>query len=159
MPNLVESIQMCMWFDVNIISRRNLLSAAVSSILFFTAWWLVIGIAATSDKGTAPDFSYYICGILGTISLIMVNTVSNEMLNGNGYEGGICGSNGIKIWLFTGFVLGFASVIASVWLLIAEYKGDLHIQGIGIVLQNFFILLASLLYKFGRNDETSFGGF
>jgi hypothetical protein len=89
----------------------------------------------------------------------MVNTVSNEMLNGNGYEGGICGSNGIKIWLFTGFVLGFASVIASVWLLIAEYKGDLHIQGIGIVLQNFFILLASLLYKFGRNDETSFGGF
>lgn len=32
MSNLVESLQMCMWFDVNIISRRNLLAAAVSSI-------------------------------------------------------------------------------------------------------------------------------
>lgn len=82
------------------------------------------------------------------------------MLNGGGnYEGGICGSNGIKIWLFTGFVLGFASVIASVWLLISEFTDEKHIQGMGIVLQNFFILFASLIYKFGRNDETSFGGF
>lgn len=81
------------------------------------------------------------------------------MLNETGYEGGICGSNGIKIWLFTGFVLGFASVIASVWLLISEFTDKAHIQGIGIVLQNFFILFASLIYKFGRNDETSFGGF
>ncbi|CAG9805698.1 unnamed protein product [Chironomus riparius] len=159
MPNILESFQMCMWFDVNVISRRNLLSAVVSSILFFLAWWIVIGIASTSKDGTAPDFSYYICGILGTISFIMVNTVSNDMLNGTGYEGGICGSNGIKIWLFTGFVLGFASVIASVWLLISEFTDKSHIQGIGIVLQNFFILFASLIYKFGRNDETSFGGF
>jgi Uncharacterised protein family (UPF0220) len=46
---------------------------------FFGAWWIVIGIAATAEKESAPDFSYYICGILGTISLIMVNTVSNEV--------------------------------------------------------------------------------
>lgn len=81
------------------------------------------------------------------------------MLNGTGYEGGICGSNGIKIWLFTGFVLGFASVIASFWLLISEFADTSQIQGVGIVLQNFFILFASLIYKFGRNDESSFGGF
>lgn len=125
------------------------------------AWWIVIGIAATSEKDQAPDFAYYICGILGTLSLIMVNTVSNEMLNGAGYEGGVCGSSGIKIWLFTGFVLGFASVIASVWLMISEFSQNSTKtqQGVGIVLQNFFILFASLIYKFGRSDETSFGGF
>lgn len=33
MSNLIESLQMCMWFDVNIISRRNLMSAVASSIL------------------------------------------------------------------------------------------------------------------------------
>jgi len=159
MSNLLESLQMCMWFDVNIISRRNLMAAVMSSILFFSAWWIIIGIAATADKGETPSFSYYICGILGTLSLIMVNTVSNEMLNGTGYEGGMCSTHGVKIWLFAGFVLGFASVIASVWLLISEFTDQLKIQGVGIVLQNFFILFASLIYKFGRNDEGTFGGF
>lgn len=33
MPNLLESMSMCMWFDVNAISRRNLLSTVVSSVL------------------------------------------------------------------------------------------------------------------------------
>jgi len=90
----------------------------------------------------------------------MVNTVSNEMLNGAGaYDGGVCGSNGIKIWLFTGFVLGFAAMIASVWLMIGEFTGDQkRSQGIALLLQNVFILFASLIYKFGRNEE-SFGGF
>lgn len=121
---------------------------------------MVIGVAATAEKDASPDFSYYICGILGTLSFIMVNTVTNEMLNGTGYEGGICSSNGVKIWLFTGFVLGFASVIASVWLLIVDFTDKHHAQGIALVLQAFGILFASLLYKFGRNDEAgSFGGF
>lgn len=89
----------------------------------------------------------------------MVNTVSNEMLNGTGYEGGLCSSHGVKIWLFTGFVLGFASVIASVWLLVSEFAGKLDLQGAGIVLQSFFILMSSLIYKFGRSEDASFAGF
>lgn len=59
-----------------------------------------------------------------------------------------------------GFVLGFASVIASVWLMISEFTGELVHQGVGIVLQTFFILFASLIYKFGRNEDGgNFGGF
>lgn len=82
------------------------------------------------------------------------------MLAGTGYEGGICSTNGVKIWLFTGFVLGFASVIASVWLLVSDFNDKLHAQGIALVLQAFSILFASLIYKFGRNDDGgSFGGF
>lgn len=84
-----------------------------------------------------------------------------EVLLFSGYEGGVCSSNGTKIWLFTGFVLGFASVIASVWLLVVDFTtAAKHAQGIALVLQAFGILFASLLYKFGRNDEAgSFGGF
>lgn len=90
--------------------------------------------------------------------MYLLLAVSNEMLNGTGYEGGICSSHGVKIWLFTGFVLGFASVIASVWLLVSEFK-DLQSQGVGLVLQTFLILFSSLIYKFGRNEEGTFGGF
>lgn len=51
---------------------------------FFAGWWVVIGVAATAEKENAPEFSYYVCGILGTLSFIMVNTVTNEMMAGTG---------------------------------------------------------------------------
>lgn len=31
------------------------------------------------------------------------------------------GSRGSRIWLFIGFVMGFASVIASCWILFADF--------------------------------------
>lgn len=66
------------------------------------------------------------------------------------------GENGAKLWLFIGFVLGFASLIASVWILIADLKDELTTGGVQFLLQNIFILASSLLYKFGRRDNSSF---
>lgn len=51
MSNLVESLQMCMWFDVNIISRRNLLSAVLSSLL------VNISVSAITSLGWFIEFS------------------------------------------------------------------------------------------------------
>lgn len=119
------------------------------------AWWIIIDQSAT-NKGSL-DFSHYICGILATISFIMVNTVTNEMMNGTGYSDGACGPNGVKIWLFTGFVLGFAAMIAAVWLMVGEFGTENPQPGVALLLQNFMILFASLTYKFGRTEE-SFGG-
>lgn len=66
------------------------------------------------------------------------------------------GENGAKLWLFVGFVLGFASLIASVWIVIADLKDSMTTGGIQFLLQNIFILASSLLYKFGRRDNSSF---
>lgn len=45
-------------------------------------------------------------------------------MRGDVYEGGCMGSRGTRIWLFLGFVMGFASVIASVWLLFADFMEE-----------------------------------
>lgn len=89
-------------------------------------------------------------------------------MNGTGYSDGCMGTNGVKVWLFTGFVLGFSALIASVWLMISEFTQDLSPSdtpkeggswpGIVLLLQNALILVSSLLYKFGRTDEASFAG-
>lgn len=85
-------------------------------------------------------------------------------MNGTGYSDGCMGTNGVKVWLFTGFVLGFSALIASIWLMISEFTQETENKqeswpGIALLLQNVLILMSSLLYKFGRSDEASFAGF
>lgn len=42
-------------------------------------------------------------------------------VRGDAYTGGCMGSRGARIWVFVGFVLGFASVIAAVWIMIEQF--------------------------------------
>lgn len=53
-----------------------------------------------------------------------INVVSNNQLQGDSYSGGFLGPRGARLWLFVGFVLGFAAVIASCWILFSEYVGN-----------------------------------
>lgn len=136
------------------------------------------------------NFSFYICGILATISFIMVNAVSNEMVNtgtkaimmeqrliiriysrdsgnadfqlhgGSAFTGGILGGSGIKVFLFTGFVLGFTSIIAAIWIMVAEFavneaRTDKY-PGYALLIHNVFIFLSTLIYKFGRQSENDY---
>ena len=50
-----------------------------------------------------------------------INSVSNAQIRGDAYSGGCFGSRGARFWLFGGFVMGFGAVIASCWILFAEY--------------------------------------
>lgn len=42
-------------------------------------------------------------------------------VRGDAYEGGCMGPRGARVWLFLGFVMGFASVIAACWILFADF--------------------------------------
>lgn len=42
-------------------------------------------------------------------------------MRGDMYDGGCLGSRGSRVWLFVGFVMGFASVIAACWILFANF--------------------------------------
>jgi len=154
MSAFMERLSTCFYLDENVLSRRNAVVTIISSFLFTVGWWLVLDSSATDNQLT---FGHYVCGLLGTISFIMVNAVSNDVLQGGAaYDGGCLGESGAKIWLFLGFVIGFAAVIASVWVLIVDLKDKIAIGGIQFLLQNIFILAASLLYKFGRRDNSVF---
>lgn len=142
MSIIEESINNCFWFQNN---KKNAMYAILSGILFFTGWWLMIDAIMVYPE--AVNSTYLICGIIGTVSMVMVNIIPSTEL----YEGL---SNGVKIWLFIGFVLGFSSVIASCWIFFANYvgKSDSVWSGIALLLQNIFIFGSSLFYKFGREE-------
>lgn len=50
-----------------------------------------------------------------------VNSVTNAQIRGEAYNGGCLGARGARSWLFVGFVMGFAAVIAACWILFANF--------------------------------------
>ena len=46
--------------------RHSILPAMVG-LLFFTGWWIIIGVAAQYPNGSNIDNAYYTCGVFGTI--------------------------------------------------------------------------------------------
>uniref|UniRef100_A0A182N7T3 Transmembrane protein 50A n=1 Tax=Anopheles dirus TaxID=7168 RepID=A0A182N7T3_9DIPT len=147
------------WFEG--IPKRTILATLIASLLFFSGWWIIIDTASVYPSSF--NFSYYICGILATISFIMVNSVSNELLrNGPAYTGGVLDARGIKVFLFAGFVLGFTSIIAAIWIMIAEFavnesRTDKY-PGYALLMHNIFIFLSMLIYKFGPETESDYLG-
>ncbi|XP_072144245.1 uncharacterized protein [Dermacentor andersoni] len=58
---------------------------------------------------------------MSTLSLFMINAVSNGQIRGDSYTTGCIGQRGARVWLFLGFALGFGSLIASCWILFGDY--------------------------------------
>ncbi|XP_058804607.1 transmembrane protein 50B [Phymastichus coffea] len=153
MANCLENIQIptCIWFENG--EKRNVLASMLAGTLFFLGWWFIIDAHAKYPNYMAG--AYHVCGIFGTLSLLMVNSVTNAQIRGDAYNGGCLGPRGAKGWLFIGFMMGFAAVIAACWILFADFVATDGPQwpGVSLFLQNVFIFLGSLTYKFGRSEE------
>jgi len=131
--------------------KRNSIAAAIAGALFFTGWWIIIDVAAQGPSSEQFQGSYYVCGVFGTISLFMINSVSNGQLRGDSFTDGCAGPRSARLWLFTGLVIGFASLIAAGWILFAGHSNSWY--GVAVFLQNLFIFGSSLVYKFGRSED------
>lgn len=89
-----ENVNMppCVWFEGG--SRRNSYAAMLSGLLvstpndnmskhytivfqFFAGWWAIIDASSVHNGILA---GYHMCGVVGTISLIMINSVSNAQV-------------------------------------------------------------------------------
>merc|ERR1711874_436967 len=101
-------------------------------------------------------------GVLFFFGWWLVNAVSNGQLTGEAYTTGCLGANGVRIWFFFGFLLGFGSLIGASWILFGEYVTETEgktfnpkstYPGVAIFLQNACIFFASLIYKFGRSED------
>ncbi|XP_077264472.1 transmembrane protein 50A [Temnothorax americanus] len=154
MTSCFENMQVpsCVWFEGG--EKRNALVSMLAGTLFFVGWWFIIDAHAKYPNEMAN--AYHVCGVFGTISLFMVNSVTNAQIRGEAYNGGCLGARGARSWLFVGFVMGFAAVIAACWILFANFVAagaPHHWPGVGLFLQNVFIFLGSLTYKFGRSED------
>jgi len=152
--SIVDALSGCIWFNPEY--QRNTLSSMLAGLLFFTGWWFIID-AITVHPG-AIHAIHIILGILGTVSLIMVNSVTQAQISGDApFSGGCLEARGARIWIFVGFVLGFAAIIAAVWVMVANFneapKDASSWPAVSLLLQNVFIFLASLTFKFGRSEE------
>jgi len=152
--SILDSLTSCIWFNPEY--QRNTLSSMLAGILFFSGWWFMID--AISVYPNSIFASYIILGILGTVSLIMVNSVTQAQINGDvAFSGGCLEARGARIWIFVGFVLGFAAIIAAVWMMIVTFNEKTEGSKwppVSLLLQNVFIFLSSLVYKFGRSEES-----
>ncbi|KAJ8968319.1 hypothetical protein NQ317_007390 [Molorchus minor] len=151
MCDCFENISMppCVWFEGG--DKRNAYASMLSGFLFFAGWWIIIDAASVHKDVLA---GHHMCGVVGTLSLIMVNSISNAQMRGDAYEGGCMGPRGARIWLFLGFVLGFAAVIASCWILFAVFMHQAsHWSGVALFLQNALIFIGSIIFKFGRSED------
>jgi len=152
MPAILDNLNCNTFFEGE---RRNTVASVAAGSLFFIGWWIIFDVAAA--KYHDFDNAYYICGVLGTLALFMINVISNGQLRGDAFTEGCLGPRGSRIWLFIGFVLGFGALIASGWILFAGYifqKGvETKWPGVAVFLQNFCIFLSALVYKFGRSED------
>lgn len=158
MASCFENIQMpaCEWFEGG--DKRNAVASIVAGVMFFVGWWIIIDVASNYPSMKEFNHAYHVCGVIGTISLFMINAVSNAQVRGDAYSNGCFGPRGARAWLFIGFVLGFAAVIAACWILFADFVGSddkdkRSWPGVGLFLQNTFIFIGSLVYKFGRSED------
>lgn len=157
MAGCFENVQLppCVWFEGD--DKRNAVASIIAGLLFFAGWWFIIDVAAAYPDNAQFNKAYHVCGVFGTISLFMINSVSNALVRGDGYSGGCFGPRGARAWLFLGFVMGFGAVIASCWILFAEYvtnkSQERSYPGVGLFLQNAFIFIGSLVFKFGRVED------
>lgn len=142
------------WMDFS--EKRNAIASVAAGALVFTGWWIIIDVAAHYPSNDDFNHAFHVCGVMSTLSLFMINAVSNGQIRGDSYTTGCMGQRGARVWLFLGFVLGFGSLIASCWILFGDYviQGkDVQWPGIAIFLQNSFIFLGALIFKFGRTED------
>jgi len=140
----------------NFAEKRNLYAAVIAGSLFASGWWLIIDVAARFPDMETFHHAYHVCGVISTISMIMINMVSNGQIRGDSYTEGCLGQRGARAWFFLGLVLGFTSLIASCWILFQSYVMPAKEQqwpGVGLFMQNLFIFLSSVVYRFGRSEE------
>lgn len=67
------------------------------------------------------------------------------------------GQQGARAWLFIGFVLGFGSIIASIWILFAAYvvsdQTGVTYPGVGLFFQNALIFSGFVSFALSVNCE------
>ena len=156
----------------NNLQRRNYLIAFLAGTVAGIAWWIIIDILTRS---TPNDFdrAYLIPGIAISCMLLIIHFIPDAAFNDDGgFSSSIfdssstcCGSTKCaRISLFLVFLIIFTSVIASIWIFIADYATSERLNrrprrvqwfGAGNMVFTILLALAALVSRFGRKPTDS----
>ena len=104
LPDFINNID---WTE-----KRNKVASVLAGFLFFSGWWFALDASISHHADTRDVF--HLCGVFSTISMFMVNAVSNSLLRGESFTEGCLGSVGARVWFFIGFMMGFVSFIGKI---------------------------------------------
>lgn len=144
------------WECLQVGEKRNAIASVVAGAMFSIGWWIDIDAAAAYPNNEDFHKACHVCGVVGTIALFMINSVSNGQIRGESYTDGCFGQTGARVWLFAGFLLGFGALIAASWILFGIYvvpKHDHVWPGVATFLMNALIFFGGLVFKFGRTED------
>jgi len=152
MSSCIESFPQFDWDN-----KRNTYSSLLAGVLFFSAWWLIIDTAVVYSTDEKWTNIYFLLTAASTVSMFMVNSVSNSAVTGSAMDEGVLGVKGARLWLMLGFIGSFACIVAGIWIMFGNYvvrNGD-HSSwpGIALFIHSSLIFISSLVYKFGRTEE------
>ncbi|RHZ52161.1 hypothetical protein Glove_464g8 [Diversispora epigaea] len=129
--------------------------------LFAIGWWFFIdAVALSATKKDLPQdspvikFEDWLCGIFSTLGMIIVCSISKS---------GVFHSTRERTFLFIGFALMAGGLAGSATILIIKYivpEAETYIYfGVAVVVQNFFIMLSSVLLWIAQSTENDNNGF
>ncbi|XP_062518639.1 transmembrane protein 50B-like isoform X2 [Corticium candelabrum] len=105
--------------DVEWSEHRNRFASIFSGIFFFVGWWIII------DAAVYPGWSlpgrFHAVGVVSTLAFFLINAISTGQLSGDNYTDGFIGQRGARVWMFIGFLMAFAGLIAAAWILFGVY--------------------------------------
>ena len=114
MSRILEALPFEFLHNIDFSEKRNKIASIISGFFFFSGWWFALDASATYHQDTRDVF--HLCGVFATISMFMVNAVSNSLLRGESFTDGCLGPVGARIWFFFGFMMGFGSLIGKYFL-------------------------------------------
>eukprot|EP01122_Echinamoeba_exundans_P000084 TRINITY_DN10068_c0_g1_i1.p1 TRINITY_DN10068_c0_g1~~TRINITY_DN10068_c0_g1_i1.p1 ORF type:complete len:157 (-),score=22.04 TRINITY_DN10068_c0_g1_i1:85-555(-) len=138
---------------------RETILSYLSGCFFAAAWWIwidAVAVASTTFDPIMPNFGHWVPGIISSVGLLMVNSVSWTDLEGFGFGGGDEVQSRARIWLFISFAFCFGGIIASIWIGVVNWFTNPTTEphstwpGAAIILQNSAIFVSGLLYRFAK---------
>ncbi|CAF0740082.1 unnamed protein product [Rotaria sp. Silwood1] len=136
--------------------NRNTIASIIAGSLFSAGWWLIIDVAVRYPSNDEFHKALLTIGIVASLALVFVNSISNARFRGDYYRDGCIGLVFARIILFLSFLFVFGSVIAGAWIMIALYiipNAEHVYPGVALFIQSLLIFASTLVLKFGRTEE------
>ena len=134
-------------------SKSATLGSYAGGLLCAGGWYVFVWALLESAHHHALPGAYWAPGVVGSVSLVMLNLVHWEAVTDDG--GSLAGdgpSGCARAWVTASFVLMFCAVGAALWILVQDLAREHVWSGgaIAVAVQNVLIFAAGFIFRVVR---------